>query len=114
MSVAVPLDELLDQLEGYGSCAYLVTVAANASPHTASVRLGWDEGALVGGCGRRTAANIAANDTVALLWPATEPGAYALIVDGWAEVQELEGSAAGVRIRPFKAVLHVTSGPPCT
>lgn len=60
------------------------------------------------GAGRRTASNIADNDVVALLWPAKQPGAHALIVDGWADVKVLPHGTF-VHIQPSKAVLHVTS-----
>jgi hypothetical protein len=51
------------------------------------------------------------NDTVALLWPAPEPGQHALIVDGRGAVHD--GSDHAILIQPGRAVLHVTSsGPP--
>jgi len=72
----------------------------------------------VAGCGsgsgsgsgaKKPAAAVGANDTVALLWPSSAPGDYALIVDGVAEIQGTAPHSLRVVIRPAKAVLHVTS-----
>ncbi|CAN5825427.1 hypothetical protein BH23ACT12_BH23ACT12_00880 [soil metagenome] len=109
MSIPVSLGELPEQVARFGSTPYLVTVAPDSTPHAASVLITWDHGVLRAGCGRQTAANIAQNDTVALLWPAPVAGQHALIVDGWADVQNrLEGGLVVV-IQPSKAILHVTS-----
>lgn len=111
MSVPVPLDELAQQIERFGPNPYLVTVAADGRPRATSVSVTWQRDALMVGAGRRTTENVAANDAVALLWPAPEPGQHALIVDGRGAVDD--SSDRAVLIQPGKAVLHVTSsGPP--
>lgn len=111
MSVPVPLDELAQQIERFGPNPYLVTVAPDGRPRATSVSVTWHRDALMVGAGRRTAENVAANDAVALLWPAPEPGQHALIVDGRGAVHG--SSDRAVLIQPGKAVLHVTSsGPP--
>lgn len=110
MSIPVSLGELAEQVAKFGPHPYLVTVGSDSTPHAASVRVRWEEGVLVAGCGRRTAANIGGNDTVALLWPAPSPGGYALIVDGWADVQGRPEVGLQVRIQPSRAVLHITTG----
>lgn len=109
MSVAVPLSELHDQVLRFGAHPYIVTVSGDCTPRVTSVRVSWEGDCLVAPAGRRTAAAIGANDTVALLWPSTSPGDYALIVDGVAEIQGTAPHALRVVIAPSKAVLHVTS-----
>ncbi|HEX2054561.1 MAG TPA: hypothetical protein VHJ78_12655 [Actinomycetota bacterium] len=109
MSIPVSLDELPDQITQFGEHPYLVTVAADSTPHATSIAVEWRGNVLVGGCGRRTAANISRNDKVALLWPAPPAGSYALIVDGLAGVQGRPEVGLTVAIQPFRAVLHVTT-----
>jgi hypothetical protein len=53
-----------------------------------------------------------ANDAVALLWPAPQPGEHALIVDGWGAVHDSPEHDLVVFVQPGKAVLHVTAQPP--
>jgi hypothetical protein len=108
MSIPVPLPELAATMSRFGSAPYLLTVGPDATPHAASVTVEWQEGNLVAGAGRRTAANIRANQAVALLWPPPSPGDYSLIVDGTGSIRE-EGPHLVVVIKPTSAVLHVTA-----
>ena len=112
MSIPVSLLELPQQVARFGAHPYLVTVAADATPHAASVAVVWQDNLLKAGCGRQTAANIRQNDNVALLWPAPASGKHALIVDGWADVQGRPEVGLVVLIQPSRAVLHVVSRPP--
>jgi hypothetical protein len=112
MSVAVPLSELHEQVLRFGFHPYIVTVSGDCTPRVTSVRVSWEGDFLVAPAGRRTAAAIDANDTVALLWPSASPGDYALIVDGVAEIQGTTPHALRAVIQPSKAVLHVTSRVP--
>ena len=110
MSIAVDLSALAERVEEYGPIAYLVTVSAEGLPHVVSVTVAWDgddRRRLVVGAGRHTAANVADNPTVTLLWPAPPGGAYGLIVDGQARVDG-EGADATLDIGPTAAVLHRT------
>jgi hypothetical protein len=115
MSIPVPLPELAGTMARFGSAPYLLTVDPDGAPHAASVTVEWlpeapdhGERCLVAGAGRRTAANLRANDALALLWPPPAPGDYSLIVDGTGVVRE-EGPHLVVTIRPTSAVLHVTA-----
>jgi hypothetical protein len=103
MSVPVSLAELPETIERFGNTPFLLTVGAEGSPRATSVRIAWHGRLLRTGAGTRTAENIRENDTIVLLWPATEPGEHALIVDASAEVY-----GDDVFIAPAKAVLHVT------
>jgi hypothetical protein len=111
MSVPVPLDELPQQIERFGPNPYLVTVAADGRPRATSVSVSWHRNLLMVGAGRRTTENVSANDAVALLWPASEPGEHALIVDGWGAVHDSPETDLVVFIQPGKAVLHVSKSP---
>ena len=127
MSIPVPLTELAGTMARFGSVPYLLTVGPDATPHAASVTVEWapeaplkapddpeapdDVGFLLDGAGRRTAANIQANESLALLWPPLSPGDYTLIVDGTGSIRE-EGPHLVVVIKPTSAVLHVTARSP--
>ena len=108
MSIPVPLPELAATMSRFGSAPYLLTVDPDATPHAASVTVEWREGTLLAGAGRRTAANIRANEALALLWPPPSPGDYSLIVDGTGSIRE-EGPHLVVVVTPASAVLHVTA-----
>src|SRR5439155_15204718 len=85
VSIPVPLPELAGTMSRFGSVPYLLTVGPDATPHAASVTVEWsppeapddaeapddpeaplkapdDVGFLLAGAGRRTAANIQANE----------------------------------------------------
>jgi hypothetical protein len=111
VSVPVPLDELPEEIERFGPTAYIVSVGADGRPRATSVSVRWHGTLLMVGAGRRTAENVEGNDAVALLWPAPQAGAHALIVDGWGAVQHSPEHDVVVCIRPGKAVLHVTAQP---
>jgi hypothetical protein len=110
MSVPVPLDELPAAIDRFTSNPYLVTVSEDGRPRTTSVTVTWHKQLLQIGAGRRTSENVAANDAVALLWPAPEPGAHALIVDGWGAVYDSPETDLVIFVQPGKAVLHVSKG----
>jgi hypothetical protein len=112
MSVAVPLSDLHEQVLRFGFHPYIVTISGERTPRVTSVRVSWEGTCLVAPAGRRTAAAVDANDAVALLWPSSAPGDYALIVDGVAEIQGTAPDGLRVSIEPSKAVLHVTSRVP--
>ena len=111
MSVPVPLDELPQRIEQFGPYPYLLTVAADGRPRANSVSVQWHRNLLMIRPGRRTAENVAANEAVALMWPAPEPGSHALIVDGWAAIHDSPETNLVLFVQPGKAVLHVSKGP---
>jgi len=117
VSVRVELDEVREQVAACRSCAYLMTVTDDGRPHAVSVDMVWQGDELVGGAGRRTAANAERSPQVSILWPQSGRDGYALIVDGTAEVRPGDDEAA-VAVKPTSAVLHVTpqakgQGPGC-
>ncbi|MEA2298820.1 MAG: hypothetical protein QOF77_1756 [Solirubrobacteraceae bacterium] len=112
MSVPVALDDLPGQVRRFGLGPYLVTVSGDLTPRATSVKVSWSGDTLTAGLGHRTAANVRGNGAVTLLWPAPARGDHALIVDGTASVEEIPDAGLMVRIRPLKAVLHVTRDGP--
>jgi len=110
MSVAVSIPELPAQIRRFDLGPYLMTVSPDSTPRATSIAVRWEGENLVAGLGRRTGANVLANGSVTLLWPAPVCGEHALIVDGSASVRQTPDGATSVVIRPFKAVLHVTRG----
>ena len=111
MSIAVSLDQLRDEVARRGDAAFVVTTG-DGGPHVVSARITWDGDQLVAGAGTRTAANVEAHPTLALLWPASFDD-YSLIVDGTASAAD-----GSLRITPVRAVLHRSAaasgdGPGC-
>lgn len=111
MSVNVPLQQLPQAIERFGLTPYIVTVGADGRPRATSVTVKWHKDLLMVPAGRRTLDNVAANEQVALLWPAPAPGEHALIVDGWAAVYDSPETNLVVFVQPGQAVLHVSKGP---
>lgn len=98
---SVDLNRLTAALADFDQ-AYLVTVGDNGRPHVVAVEPVFTAGAFdVGAVGDHTAANLADHPDVTLLWPATEPGGYALMVDGAAQA-----NPAATLVVPTKALLH--------
>jgi hypothetical protein len=112
VSIKVDVSELADRLGEYGF-AYLVTVGDDRRAHLVAVtpELVGDH-LVVGGLGRHSTANAAANPDITLVWPPPVEGGYSLIVDGTASVDD-----ASVHLRPTKAILHRPAvgedGSPC-
>jgi hypothetical protein len=101
MTVKVELAELGERMQEYGF-AYLVTVGDSGRAHVVAVTpLLGTGGVTVGGLGRHTLANVAANDVVTLVWPPRADGGYSLIVDGTADAAE-----SAVTVTPSRAILH--------
>lgn len=107
MSVRVELDRLREEISGFDSEPYLVTVSDDGRPHSVAVSCSWDGDELVAPAGNTTVANAGSRPLVTLLWPPTSRGGHSLIVDG--TVTRVEGTGQGdnaVSIRPTRAVLH--------
>lgn len=106
VSIAVPIPELFDQLDGWGWC-YLLTVSDDGRPHLLALRpvvvgvdaerrLRFDAG------GGRACGNAAARPAVTLVFPPGERAdGFSLVVDGEAAVD-----GEHVDVRPTWAVLH--------
>lgn len=99
MSIAVPLDELADEVAKRGA-GYLLTATADGRPHVMHLQFAVDGAVLRSPVGRSATRNIEAEPAVTLLWPPLEDG-YSLIVDGEAVVEE-----AGAVVTAISAVLH--------
>lgn len=117
VSVSVAFDELRARSAEFGDVAFLLTVTDDRRPHVVSVRVAWERDELVAGAGRTTAANVAGQPTVSVLWSPPAHGDYSLIVDGTAEVQARDETSVVV-IQPSRAVLHRVAnadgdGPSC-
>ena len=116
VSIAVELARLRSEAETRGRSAYLLTVSEDGRPHVVALEVTWDEPAgdpdrvlLVAKAGRSSAANIAARGSASVLWPASEPGGYALILDAAASVVDRDDDVVAV-LAPERAVLHRTPG----
>jgi hypothetical protein len=99
MSTSVDLASLAETVAGYGTAYVLTTtddrvraVAVDPVLVDGVFQLTWS---------KRTAANIAANPVVTLLFPPLEPRGYSLIVDGSAE-----DTGDALHVSPTAAVLH--------
>ena len=105
MSIPVPIERLLLEVETRGESAYLLTVSDDGRPHAVHVPVRWQENKLAVEAGKRSAANAAARPAVSLLYTMREPGDYSLIIDGTAVISA--GTTGPVLlITPTAAVLH--------
>jgi hypothetical protein len=96
---------LSEAISHYGHEAYLLTVAKNG-PHTSNVTVELHEGGIVCNIGGSAAKNIATEPHVSLFWPPTEPGGYALIVNGTAAGEPQPSGGVRTEIALTKSVLH--------
>src|SRR3954452_4590631 len=86
----VDLERLAEALPDF-PFAYLITVDDSYRVHTVTVEPVLSGALLdVGLIGGRTRSNLANRSDVTLLWPPPEPGGYSLIVDGAADISEVE------------------------
>lgn len=102
MSIGVELERLAEEIERFGSTAYVLSVSNDGRPHAVAVDVRWSDDRLVAGIGKSTAANVVERPRISLLWSPFEPGGYSLIIDGAADV-DAEGRLS---FAPSKGVLH--------
>ena len=105
MSVPVELTELADQIATRSMGPYLLTSDDDGRPHATAITLRWEDGELVGPCGRSSGRNAVARPSVSLLFPPDAPGGYSLIVDADATIDDV-GDSRLARLRPTHAILH--------
>ncbi|RAV01942.1 hypothetical protein [Mycolicibacter senuensis] len=104
MPKPVDLTRLGDLLPGY-RFAFLVTVGDDYRVRTTAITPTFDGARVdVGPVGSHGRENMAARNTVTLVWPARDVGDYSLFVDGTAEVPD--DPAGPVLVTPTKALLH--------
>jgi hypothetical protein len=101
----MPAPTLSEAISQYGRQAYLLTVGKDG-PHTSHVSV--DLRGNVIGCaiGASAAKNIAREPHVSLFWPPSEPGGYAMIVNGTATRRGDPTSATMAEITLTKSVFH--------
>jgi hypothetical protein len=100
----MPIRTLAEAISHYGHEAYLLTVAKDG-PHTSNVTIELRGGCIGCNVGISAAKNIAREPNVSLFWPPTEPGGYALIVNGTASEHRLAGVTMA-EVTVTKSVLH--------
>ncbi len=105
MSIKVELNELPNELERYGNAAFVLTSSGEGRPHIIQLLVRLDDGKFFARPGRSCSRNVLQRPELSLLWPAFEPGAYSLIVDGVGEITG-EGDSLRIVITPSNAVLH--------
>ena len=96
---------LADAISHYGREAYLLTVAKDG-PHINNVTIEFRGGSIGCEVGMSAARNIAREPNVSLFWPPTEPGGYALIVNGTAASEHRLTGMTMAEITLTKSVLH--------
>lgn len=105
MSIKVDLADLADAVSGLAGTCFLLTTNEDSTPHPANVRVSYDGNVFTLSAGRRSCRNCGERSTVTLLWPATEPDAMNLIVDGEATVVSVDEGV--VTLVPSFAIWHV-------
>lgn len=101
----MPIRTLGEAITQYGRDAYLLTVAQDG-PHTSHVTVELRGSSIGCAVGASAARNIAGQPNVSLFWPPTEPGGYALIVNGAARGERRATGVTMAEITLTKAVLH--------
>lgn len=96
---------LAEAIAHYGRDAYLLTVAKDG-PHTSNVTIELSGGRIGCNVGVSAARNIACERNVSVFWPPTEPGGYALIVNGTAASEPRLTGVTTAEITVTKSVLH--------
>jgi hypothetical protein len=101
----MPIRALAEAISHYGREAWLLT-AAKDGPHTSHVTIELRNGGISCPVGASAAKNIVHQPNVSLFWPPTEPGGYALIVNGTAGGERLPTGVTMAEITLTKSVLH--------
>jgi hypothetical protein len=102
----MPIRTLAEAISHYGCEAYLLTVAKDG-PHTSNVTIELRDGCIGCNVGASAVKNIAREPNVSLFWPPTQPGGYALIVNGTAtSEQQQQTGVTMAEILLTKSVLH--------
>ncbi|MGH7093480.1 MAG: hypothetical protein ACREFB_08100 [Stellaceae bacterium] len=101
----MPIRTLAEAISHYGREAYLLTVAKDG-PHTSNVTIELRGDCIGCNVGVSAAKNIAREPNVSLFWPPTEPGGYALIVNGAATSEHQPTGVTTAEIVLAKSVLH--------
>jgi hypothetical protein len=101
----MPIRTLAEAISHYGRQAYLLTVAKDG-PHTSNVTVELRGGSIGCNLGASAVRNIAHAPNVSLFWPPSEPGGYALIVNGTAASERRSPGVTMAEITVTKSVLH--------
>jgi hypothetical protein len=101
----MPASTLAETLTQYGRDAYLLTIA-NDDPHTSFVSVDLKGNVIACAIGKSAARNIATEPNVSLFWPPSEPGGYALVVNGTATGRREASGGTRAEITLTKSVLH--------
>jgi len=105
VSIQVSVDEIEAAAADYGDAAYVVAAAIEGPPRITHSMVHFEDGDLIVSVGRRSAAALAINPAVSVLWPATAAQSMSLIVDGVVSgVVPAEGGS--IRVAPSGAVRH--------
>jgi hypothetical protein len=96
---------LADAISQYGRDAYLLTVG-KGGPHTSHVSVTLDGDAIGCEIGASAARNIASEPNVSLFWPPSDPGGYAMIINGLASSTPNANGATLAQIKLTKSVFH--------
>ena len=101
----MPIRTLAEAISHYCHNAYLLTVAPDG-PHTSHVTIQLRGSSIGCAVGASAARNIAREPNVSLFWPPTEPGGYALIINGAAAGERRPTGVTMAQITLTKSVLH--------
>ncbi len=101
----MPVTTLVEAISHYGREAWLLTVATDG-PHTSHVTIELHGERIACALSASAARNIAREPNVSLFWPPTEPGGYALIVNGAATEDRRPTGGTTAEIKLTKSVLH--------
>jgi hypothetical protein len=97
-------DRLREQISGFATEPYLLTVTAANRPHCGTVTVAWNVSGqlLVDAPSSWPGSAESGHSVVSLLWPPEQPGGYSLIVDGTADHVE----SKKLTVTVTRGVLH--------
>ena len=104
------MTSIVEALDQYGNRPYLLTVGEDG-PHTSHTRVALAGGGLTCPLSKSAAGNVRARPAVSFLWPAIEPGGYAIIMNGTVRHVDDGGAEPVASIDLSKAVFHRPGAP---
>ncbi|MDE0009168.1 MAG: hypothetical protein F4Y86_14660 [Gammaproteobacteria bacterium] len=104
------MTSIVEALDQYGNRPYLLTVGEDG-PHTSHTRVALAGGGLTCPLSKSAAGNVRARPAVSFLWPAIEPGGYAIIMNGTVRHVDDGGDEPVASIDLSKAVFHRPGAP---
>lgn len=104
------MTSIAEALDRYGNRPYLLTVGDDG-PHTSHTLVALRGGGFTCPLSKSAAVNVERRPAVSFLWPAIEPGGYAIIMNGTVRRVDDGGEEPVASVDLSKAVFHRPGAP---